>query len=352
MARLGELLERVRAAPITGATKDADGSALQVRVDPRALADMVQDTASDPLTLRELDASVRAALAGDDVPLLRLAGQAGTWNHSPSDADYFSRGAYLAVNCTDLPQLFDIDATPQRGARSSPRRRAGRRLRALHRRGMADDQRLLAALRRLPGLAEAAQAPAAPAARELPAGVPILIVGGDLDSLTPLLDAPGFGPELGEDVDDRAAAQHRPRDLAGRRLPRRGHALRADGDPLVPARDAGQRVRGDDPRAAHAGLPTLATPPATLVSGPDPGETARRAATVAVQAFADAVVPPLLLRRRPRPGPARRHVHAPRATSHAARRPLRPDVTVSGTGRWDASTGGARVDADGRRRDG
>ena len=93
-----------------------------MRVDPRALADLVQATASDPLTLRELDASCTAALAGDDVPLLRLTGQAGTWNFSPSDADYFSRGAYLAVNCIDLPQLFDLDASPARGAPSSPRR--------------------------------------------------------------------------------------------------------------------------------------------------------------------------------------------------------------------------------------
>ena len=127
---------------------------------------MVQATASDPVTLRELDASVRAALAGDDVPLLRLAGQAGTWNFSPSEADYFSRGAYLAVNCTDLPQLFDVAASPQRrreqfAAAVAPDGAFAPFTGA----EWLDDQRLLAALRRLPGLAEAAQAPAAPAGR-------------------------------------------------------------------------------------------------------------------------------------------------------------------------------------------
>ena len=30
--------------------------------------------------------------------------------------------------------------------------------------------------------------------------MPVLIAGGDLDSLTPLSDAPVFGPELGENV--------------------------------------------------------------------------------------------------------------------------------------------------------
>ena len=72
----------------------------------------MQDSASDPVILRELDASVRAALAGDDVPLLRLAGQANSWSHTPARPTYFSRGAYLAVACLDYPQLFDLDATP------------------------------------------------------------------------------------------------------------------------------------------------------------------------------------------------------------------------------------------------
>jgi pimeloyl-ACP methyl ester carboxylesterase len=68
VGRLSALLARVRATPLTGATRDADESVLAVRVDPRGLAEMVQDSGSDPVILRELDASVRAALAGDEVP--------------------------------------------------------------------------------------------------------------------------------------------------------------------------------------------------------------------------------------------------------------------------------------------
>ena len=104
----------------------------------------------------------------------------------------------------------------------------------------------------------------------------MLIVGGDLDSLTPLADAPAFGPELGANVQHRHAAQHRPRDLRGRQLPGRGHALRAPRDPLVPARRVKSTCAGDDPGAAHAGLPADARGAPrrpTLVSGPDPGET-------------------------------------------------------------------------------
>ena len=54
-------------------TRDADGSKVQTRVDVRAIVDLVQDAGSDPVIYRELDASVRAALSGDSVPLLRLA---------------------------------------------------------------------------------------------------------------------------------------------------------------------------------------------------------------------------------------------------------------------------------------
>jgi pimeloyl-ACP methyl ester carboxylesterase len=111
-ARLGQLLTRVRTTPITGNTRDAETSELRARVDPRAVADMVQDSASDPVTLRELDASIRAAVAGDDVPILRLAGQSNAWNHSPTIPEYFSRGLYAAVACRDYPVVPDLEKPP------------------------------------------------------------------------------------------------------------------------------------------------------------------------------------------------------------------------------------------------
>ena len=72
----------------------------------------MQDAGSDPVVYRELDASVRAALAGDDVPILRLTAQSQTWSHGTSSADYFSDGLFFAVSCTDYPQLFDMRASP------------------------------------------------------------------------------------------------------------------------------------------------------------------------------------------------------------------------------------------------
>ena len=347
VARLGELLNRVRAAPIAGRTKDADGSALEVRVDARALADLVQATASDPLTLRELDASVRAALAGDDVPLLRLTGQAGTWNFSPSDADYFSRGAYLAVNCIDLPQLFDLDASPAQ-------RRA--QLQAAVAPEGAFAPFTGAEWLTISGFSQPydvcldwpkplKRPPRLPSVK-LPASVPILIVGGDLDSLTPLLDAPVFGPELGENVEIVT-------------LRNTVHVTSQGGDFLVHGMTCARTVirsflRGRTNAACAPTIPALHVPeypatlaaatPATLVSGPDPGEAARRAATVAVNAFADAVFRRYYSGVDRGPG-LRGGTFSARGDRYTLRGiRFASDVTVSGTGRWDATIGGATAE--------
>ncbi len=94
--RLAALVERVRAHPIAGSGRGVDGKAVAVRVTPRRLVDLVQDSGSDPVILRELDAAVRAALAGDDTPLLRLIVQSDAFNGGYSPPDYFSDGMYLA----------------------------------------------------------------------------------------------------------------------------------------------------------------------------------------------------------------------------------------------------------------
>ena len=316
---------------------------------PRALADLVQATASDPLTLRELDASVQAALAGDDVPLLRLTGQAGTWNFSPSEADYFSRGAYLAVNCTDLPQLFDVAASPQRRREQFAAAVApdgafapftGAEWSTISGFSQPYDVCLDWPKPRKPP-------PRLPAAT-LPASVPILIVGGDLDSLTPLLDAPVFGPKMGENVEIVP-------------LPNTVHVTSQGGDFLTYGKACARTVirsflRGTTDSACAATIPALHTPDylrdardARLRPGPGRGRPPRRHDRRA--GVRRRRVPPLLLGRRPRPGPARRHVHRARRCLHAARHPLhlrRRGQRDRALGRLDRRRAGG---ADGRRRE-
>ena len=170
--------------------------------------------------------------------------------------------------------------------------------------------------------------------------VPILIVGGDLDSLTPLLDAPGFGPRLGENVEIVPLRNTVHVTSQGGDLPGRGNALRADGDPLVPARDADS--------ACAAAIPALHTPAyapdardARLRAGPRRGRPPR--ATIGVQAFADAVFRRYYSGVDRRPGPARRHVHrrgdASRCATSASLRRRGQRHRALG-----ASTGGARVE--------
>jgi pimeloyl-ACP methyl ester carboxylesterase len=293
VARLGELLARVRAAPIAGRTRDADGSRLEVTVTPRTLVDMAQDSASDPVILRELDASVRAALSGDAVPLLRLAGQSDSWAHTPTDAGYFSRGAYLAVSCLDYPQLFDLRATPARrraqlAAQTAPDAFAPfTAAEWLTVSGFTQPYDVCLDWPRPPR-----RPPAVP---DRTIRAPILILGGDLDSLTPIADAPAFGPPLGRAVHVVAVpntihvtSQGLDYLSAGKRCLRRiiRAFVRTPGAP-----DTACLATVPPLRAPHAYPRTLAeAAPATLVSGPDPGEAARRAATVAAETVADAII--------------------------------------------------------------
>jgi hypothetical protein len=134
--------------------------------------------------------------------------------------------------------------------------------------------------------------------RRLPASVPLLIIGGDLDDLTPLHDARRFGPTLGHDV--RVVDLHNTVHVT------------SEGDTYL---DAGARCARSvidrfvlDPKALQtmstrcaSRIPPLQTPgaypltlagaqPASIVSGPGVSVADRRAVTVAAGALADATI--------------------------------------------------------------
>jgi pimeloyl-ACP methyl ester carboxylesterase len=302
--RLAQLLARLRVAPISGSARDADGSRSSTEVTPRTLVDLVQDAASDPVIYRELDPSVRAALAGDPAPLLRLAVQSGTYDHGASTPDYFTDGLYFAVSCVDYPQLFSMSSSPaQRRAQLAASIAAPPSgdpfapfTTAEWLQMSAYDEPYMACL---DWPQPAHTAPPVPAGwQPLPASVPVLILGGDLDSLTPEPDVEKFGPTLGRHV----------------RIVKLSNAVHvsSEGDTLLAGatRCARRIIRAFvqapgkldslDTRCAAA-IPPLhtagaypatfaAATPATLLSGTDPGIDARRAATVAAGALADATI--------------------------------------------------------------
>jgi hypothetical protein len=176
----------------------------------------------------------------------------------------------------------------------------------------------------------------------------VLIVGGDLDSLTPLSDAAAAAPRLGANV--RIVT-----------LRNTVHVTSEGDNYLYDGMRCARRVirsfvRGALDDGCAATIPALhaaAYPlrladaaPATLVSGPDPGPTARQAATVAAQAFGDATIRLFYLDTK---GPGLRGgrytSHGAQLTLHAVR--FTRDAPVSGTATWNANrgelTGTARI---------
>jgi pimeloyl-ACP methyl ester carboxylesterase len=359
--RLGQLLNKLRAAPITGTSRDSDGTRGRVRVTVRNIVDLVQDAASDPVIYRELDPSVRAALAGDNVPLLRLALQSGTYDHGTSTALYFTDGLYFAVSCVDYPQLFNMGSSPaQRRAEyaaSVANPPAGNPFAPF-----TSDEWLTMSAYDEPYQAcldwpapKHSAPPVPPGTQPLPANIPILIMGGDLDSLTPEPDVEKFGPTLGQHV----------------RIVKLRNAVHvsSEGDTLLlGATNCARRIirsyirhtdQLDTIDATCADkIPTVHTAgsypalfanvaPATLLDGHDPGEAVRRAATVAAGALGDALIrhfysgvahgPGL------RGGSFTTKGDGPVTFKLKAIRFVR-DVAVTGTGKWNPSTGGVQGD--------
>jgi pimeloyl-ACP methyl ester carboxylesterase len=104
-AIIGELIARLRVAPVRGAGVDRGGRSRRVTLDEATLAEMARNTRGDMVTQGELTAAAGALLrAGDAVPLLRLAAEAaalpGDRDFGPA-ADGTSLGALAASFCTD-----------------------------------------------------------------------------------------------------------------------------------------------------------------------------------------------------------------------------------------------------------
>ena len=202
--RLAQLLDVLRQGPISGATRDADNAKTRVTIGPDALVDLVGDAGIDPVVYRELDAAVRAALAGDRVPLLRLVAQSRSFDHFAYPASLWSAGLYFAVSCTDYPQLFDM-----RASSAERRRQFADAIRTapdsfgpftpeewLQQGAWAEDY--YGCLEWPRPIHQAAPVPSD--AQPLPRSIPVLVLAGDLDNRTPRSEAEKLTPTLGATV--------------------------------------------------------------------------------------------------------------------------------------------------------
>ena len=193
-ARIGALARRLGRSPVTGYTTSAAGVRTRLTVTALTLVNLVNNAGFDPVVYRDLDAAGRALLRrGDPAPLLRIAALSLGFDNTNEPLHGFSDGLYFAVACTDYVQLFSRTAPP--ATRAQQYRRALRR----------EPPRTFApfSVRQWTSLDQYTEAYSAclgwPAPTRLvrpitrrpplvPRRLPVLILSGTLDSLTPKLD--------------------------------------------------------------------------------------------------------------------------------------------------------------------
>jgi hypothetical protein len=108
--RLRMLDDTLRAHPLSGMARTADGVKHKVTIDPGELGYIMGTAAYGYPVYRELDGAARAYLDDSDpAPLLRLAAEQNYYGNGGPVKEY-SEGLYVAVECNDYPQLWDINA--------------------------------------------------------------------------------------------------------------------------------------------------------------------------------------------------------------------------------------------------
>lgn len=121
MKRIEMLLDSLRASPFSGYAHDGNGVLRHVEANATTLAYLMVSNATDLVVYRELDPAARAYLDdGNAGPLLRLLAENQIFGESggpSSDYTEFSLGLFVSVSCSDYPQIYDMTlGIPQRRA--------------------------------------------------------------------------------------------------------------------------------------------------------------------------------------------------------------------------------------------
>ncbi len=204
-SRVATLVTLLRTSTISDVVPGPTGKREQVTMGASGLVDLLSDAAEDPQIYRGLDAAARALLdEGEPAPLLRLYAQ-----REAVDEAYFGRPAseysvelYFAVACGDYPQLFNPSARPSLRAAElavaeahlptstfSPFTTAE---------WLAQNENTEAFTGCLDWPAPTiAQLPTAGAAPLLASSLPVLVLGGELDTWTPPVDVPKVLGQVG-----------------------------------------------------------------------------------------------------------------------------------------------------------
>ena len=113
MQRIDQLLASLRTGPFSGEAYDGNGMLHKVQANATNLDYLMTSNAIESVVYRELDPAARAYLDNrDPAPLLRLlaenqvAGESG-----PIAAASFSAAMFVGVSCQDYPQIYDMHST-------------------------------------------------------------------------------------------------------------------------------------------------------------------------------------------------------------------------------------------------
>ena len=298
-ARIAALAGRLARSPVTGETVSTAGGRTRLTVTVETLVNLVNNAGFDPVVYQDLDAAARALLGHHDAaPLLRLAALSVGYDDTNDTLPEFSDGLYFAVACTDYVQLFSRTAPPAVRARQyraalrqqSPRVFAPFSIAQWTRMNQYTEafsgcldwpspMRLVPPITRTPPL--------------VPAALPVLILSGTFDSLTPWLDgatlvARQMGPSARvvrvanlthvtlQDANDACPASIYQRFV-------RNPAGLAREDTSCAARVAPIHTVGTYPQRLAGAVPATAT------HGNTAGRQARQAASVALAAVGDEI---------------------------------------------------------------
>lgn len=192
-ARIAELARAVRRVPIRGRVYGADLKRHKVVLDGPGLVYLAFNATYTSVTYRELDAAIRAwSTRRDKAPLLRLWAEVLFPGGGVSAPSEYSEGTDAAVSCSDYPQLYDMRATPAKRL-VQYRAAVARRIAAKPgtyapftiREYLRSDWAAQAWCRTWPTApAPYVQGPVRPPGGRYPAGVPVLVLSGELDTIT------------------------------------------------------------------------------------------------------------------------------------------------------------------------
>ena len=206
-----QIIDIIRKQPISGKAPDGNGNLQPTTINTATLIYLIDYAGFGPPVYRDLDAAARAWLDSKDaLPFLRLVAEADTASVDQPEA--FSYGLYEAVTCSDYPLLYNLyeprdirDEEYADGVEHAREHRPGLFAPFTVDEGI-DSQVYITPLNSClpwqippPDLAPGTPGKPLPPSVQFPS-VPTLVLSGDLDSITSVIDANNTAAQFPDSV--------------------------------------------------------------------------------------------------------------------------------------------------------